>query len=34
MRWDGLEKVWELIGDDARFGAYVLDHARDYLEES
>jgi hypothetical protein len=33
-RWDNLERVWELIGDDAGFNAYVLDEARGYLNES
>ena len=31
-RWDKLERVWELIGDEARFGDYVLGEARGYLE--
>jgi hypothetical protein len=33
-RWDKLEQVWELIGDDVRFSTYVLDQARSYLKES
>jgi hypothetical protein len=33
-RWDKLERVWELIGDEARFGEYVLSQAREYLGET
>lgn len=33
-RWDRLERVWELIGDDDAFRDYVLGEARDYLNES
>ena len=28
------ERVWDLVGDDAAFGAYVTAEARGYLEES
>jgi hypothetical protein len=33
-RWANLERVWDLIGDDAEFSAYVTGEARGYLEES
>ena len=33
-RWGNLERVWDLIGDDAEFSAYVTAEARGYLEES
>ena len=33
-RWDKLEEVWTLIGDEPRFSAYVEEHARAYLSES
>lgn len=33
-RWDKLDRVWELIGNDAEFGEYVLNRTRGYLRES
>jgi len=33
-RWGNLERVWDLVGDDAEFSAYVTAEARGYLEES
>ncbi|HMB71877.1 MAG TPA: nitrophenyl compound nitroreductase subunit ArsF family protein [bacterium] len=29
--WRNLEDVWELVGDDPRFGTYVLRNARELL---
>lgn len=34
VRWSNLERVWDLVGDDAEFGAYVTAEARGYLEAS
>jgi len=33
-RWGNLERVWDLVGDDAEVSAYVTAEARGYLEES
>jgi len=30
--WANLEKVWELVGDEAAFKQYVFEQAREYLE--
>ncbi len=31
-RWKNLEKVWELLGDRAKFHAYIQDEVRDFLD--
>ncbi len=33
-RWANLERVWDLVGDDALFAAYVVENARDFLAPS
>ena len=30
-RWSNLERVWDLVGDEALFEAYVVESARDFL---
>jgi hypothetical protein len=30
-RWTNLERVWDLVGDDASFEAYVVESARGFL---
>jgi hypothetical protein len=32
--WRNLERVWELVGDDPRFEAYVVENARGFLTGS
>lgn len=33
-QWANLERVWDLVGDDALFAAYVVENARDFLGAS
>lgn len=33
-KWANLERVWELVGDDAPFATYVVENARDFLGPS
>lgn len=34
IRWENLEEVWSLIGEEERFGAYVAGHTRAFLDET
>ncbi len=31
-RWRNLEKIWDLLGDEAAFGKYVADETRAFLD--
>ena len=33
-RWANLERVWDLVGDDALFAAYVVETTREFLGAS